>query len=91
MPCCMNLRSSYLTTHHGIGSEPDRGDPFLDSLHWCGPYSSFLHHIMQSGTALRSGDLAEQGRIVADEGIAQLKKRGASLEAVFQQLTSSAG
>jgi ABC-type Na+ transport system ATPase subunit NatA len=35
--------------------------------------------------------LLNKGTIVADEGIAQLKKRGASLEAVFQRLTSSAG
>ena len=52
----------------------------------------FSTHIMQEVEQLCDRViLLNKGTIVADEGIAQLKKRGASLEAVFQQLTSSAG
>jgi len=52
----------------------------------------FSTHIMQEVEQLCDRViLLNKGRIVADEGIAQLKKRGASLEAVFQQLTSSTG
>lgn len=52
----------------------------------------FSTHIMQEVEQLCDRViLLNKGTIVADEGIAQLKKRGASLEAVFQRLTSSAG
>ena len=52
----------------------------------------FSTHIMQEVEQLCDRViLLNKGTIVADEGIAQLKKRGASLEAVFQQLTSSTG
>jgi ABC-2 type transport system ATP-binding protein len=52
----------------------------------------FSTHIMQEVEQLCDRVIVlNKGTIVADEGIAQLKKRGASLEAVFQQLTSSAG
>ena len=52
----------------------------------------FSTHIMQEVELLCDRVIVlNKGTIVADEGIAQLKKRGDSLEAVFQQLTSSAG
>lgn len=52
----------------------------------------FSTHIMQEVEQLCDRVIVlNKGTIVADEGIAQLKKRGASLEAVFQQLTSSTG
>lgn len=52
----------------------------------------FSTHIMQEVEQLCDRVIVlNKGTIVADEGIAQLKKRGDSLEAVFQQLTSSAG
>lgn len=52
----------------------------------------FSTHIMQEVELLCDRVIVlNKGTIVADEGIAQLKKRGDSLEAVFQQLTSSVG
>ena len=91
MPC-MNLRSSYLTNppRDWIRTRSWRSSSLIRSI-GADRTVLFSTHIMQEVEQLCDRViLLNKGRIVADEGIAQLK-RGASLEAVFQQLTSSAG